>query len=78
MENVNLLIWSHVEANALTRKKVYLIRLKLKKFVKILFLAREKYGCGDNCIPRTEMCTLKGSSNCSQHFTKCGAVCVEK
>ena len=24
------------------------------------------------------MCTLKGISNCSQHYTKCGSVCVEK
>jgi len=40
--------------------------------------AREKFSCGENCIPRTEMCTLKGASNCSQHYSKCGSVCVEK
>ena len=50
----------------------------MSNFIKVLFSARDKFSCGENCIPRTEMCTLKGASNCSQHYTKCGGVCVDK
>ena len=50
----------------------------MSNFVEVVFSAREKFSCGENCIPRTEMCTLKGASNCSQHYTKCGSVCVDK
>ena len=82
MDIVNTLIWCLVEASALTRKKVR-VEYFYENFVEVLFLwnfvsAREKFSCGENCIPRTEMCTLKGASNCSQHYTKCGSVCVDK
>ena len=78
MGSVRILIWSHVEAIALTEWKVRIRYHFNKKCIQKIYSAREKFSCGEDCIPRTEMCTLKGESNCSQHYTKCGAVCVEK
>ena len=80
MESVKIQLWSPVETFALTRKKVIIFSSGLIVYVNDVWLysAREKFSCGESCIPRTEMCVMKGEGNCSQHYTKCGSVCVEK
>jgi len=40
--------------------------------------ARDMYSCGDSCLEKSEVCRKAGNMSCSQHYSVCGDICVDR